>query len=535
MNCFAKFSIILLILTLNIPSAWATPTAQQAFPSPHITQQGNQVTLSWTLPQAVQMNAHALHINADHQPIQPHVTAKTLKKDGQPMYVGFIQATLNTPPHTQQLSVYFQGCHQSGLCYPPQHRTLRLAENTPSGLWHGLGLLLIAGLFLAFTPCALPIAPIAMASICTRKQAGSWQSACSFLLGLTLSYAMLGASIYWLGLQLQLLTQTPWLLISAAVTTLLFGFALLDLVPSVTQRVYQLIQACLPKQQRSQHFHTSVMGAVTMLIATPCVAPPMLAALAWASHTQQFWPATLGVAAMGFGLGFPASCAAVLGYRLSYQNAAHALIQPLLGLLLLTLGLVFLDRVLSFHWILTFTGLWAATAIWFTWHYTKRRIFLHKIIILSTVTLCASWLYSLNSTHQQAALPSHHTLHYLSQWKQTQQTDHTTPKVIYFHANWCPTCRTIQTQVLGAPKLKKTLKKLIFLDVDLTHLTLDARSLMQHFSVIAPPTLIILNSQNHLEYKFEGDITVKNLTQALMRTIAAPKNKPNPSLTAHLK
>ena len=526
MNYSVKFNIICLplVLALNFSSAWAIPTAQQAFPSPQIAQQGEKVTLSWTLPQAVRMNVRSLHIDADHQPIQSHVTAKILKTKGQPMYVGFIQATLTPPPHTQQLSIYFQGCHQSGLCYPPQQHTVNLSTNAPSGLWHSLGLLLIAGLLLAFTPCALPIAPIAMASICTRKQAGSWQSACSFLLGLTLAYAALGASIYWLGLQLQLLTQTPWLLISAAVMTVLFGFALLDLVPSVTQRLYQLIQACLPKQKRSQHFHTSVMGAVTMLIATPCVAPPMLAALTWASHTQQFWPATLGVAAMGFGLGFPASCAAVLGYRLSYHNAAHALIQPLLGLLLLTLSLVFLDRVLSFHWMLTFTSLWAVIAIWFTLHHSKQRNFLHKTLIGCVVMLCASWLYTLNRTHQQAVLPLHHTLHHLSQWQHPKHPHQITPKLIYFHANWCSTCRTIQTHVLGHPQLKHMLKKWMFLDVDLTHLTPDTTALMKHFGVIAPPTLIVLNAHNHLEHKFEGDITVQSLIQALTRTISPSKH-----------
>src|SRR5690606_21395083 len=104
-----------------------------------------------------------------------------------------------------------------------------------AGWFQIVGLSLLLGLLLAYTPCVLPMAPILMAIIAGKAGQGNALSrgrgftlAAVFVLGMSLVYTLLGVVAGLLGAGLMIWLQTPWVLITFAVLLAILALAMFD-------------------------------------------------------------------------------------------------------------------------------------------------------------------------------------------------------------------------------------------------------------------------------------------------------------------
>lgn len=235
---------------------------------------------------------------------------------------------------TLRLTVGFMGCQENGVCYPPLKRelTIELAdapanadamtETGPSpggttaganraadgiGLFAALGLALLGGLILNLMPCVLPILSLKALGLAGsgESQAKARSHALWYTAGVVLSFAALGGLALALreaGLALGWGFQLQQPAVVGGLALLMFAVGLsLSGVFNLGGGLANVGGALTQKSGPAGDFFTGVLAVV---VAAPCTAPFMGAALAYAFAASPV--VAIGVfVALGLGLALP--------------------------------------------------------------------------------------------------------------------------------------------------------------------------------------------------------------------------------------
>ena len=241
------------------------------------------------------------------------------------------------------LQVTYQGCAEAGLCYPPITRTLLLqlpstggpgaaSQNNPSqngpsagyvseqdrlaalirsgNMLGVLGTFFGLGLLLAFTPCVLPMVPIlsgliagAGANVSTAR---AFSLSLVYVLGMAVTYTATGAAFAAAGQQVQAAFQQPWIIVAFAALFVAMSLSMFGLYTLQMPAFVQTRLAELSNRQRAGHFGgVAIMGALSALIVTTCVAPPLVATLAVIGQSGDIARGAAALFAMSLGMGAP--------------------------------------------------------------------------------------------------------------------------------------------------------------------------------------------------------------------------------------
>ncbi len=317
----------------------------------------------------------------------------------QEVYRDSVDATFSVPPSdakSVEIKVTYQGCADAGLCYPPETKTLTVSlEDAPetyappsSGVESAgyvseqdsyaekikngnLALVLLsffgAGLLLAFTPCVLPMVPILSGIIAgsgehvtTRR---SFMLSVSYVLGMAFTYTAAGiaAGAIGQGFNLQATFNQPWII---TVFSLLFVVLAASMLGLFTIEMPGFIQTRLSsksnEQQAGTYIGVGVMGALSALIVSACVAPPLIAALTVISQTGDVVRGGAALFVMSLGMGTPLLLVgASAGKLLPKAGAWMDLVKNLFGVLFLAVAAWMLSRIVPGWAVLL---LWAVPA-----------------------------------------------------------------------------------------------------------------------------------------------------------------------------
>lgn len=236
-----------------------------------------------------------------------------------------------------ELKLEYQGCADAGLCYPPQKKTLlvdpanalvveQVATSTSgtaapqttettappqstasdsNWLWQAILFALLGGVILNLMPCVFPVLSIKVMSLAAADRSRLAIHGWAYTLGIvacfvTFAIALLlarkgGEAIGW-GFQL----QSPGLIAALAYLFFVMGLSMSGLVNFGTSFM-GAGQSLTQQSGLSGSFFTGVLAAV---VASPCTAPFMGAALGFAL-TQPAYVCLAIFAALGFGMAVP--------------------------------------------------------------------------------------------------------------------------------------------------------------------------------------------------------------------------------------
>jgi thiol:disulfide interchange protein DsbD len=273
----------------------------------------------------------------------------------------------------------FQGCKDNSICYPPGEQTMPIVlpatsefpaatANAPAvgpvseqdqwaariikGSWLSLlGWFFVAGLALSLTPCVLPMVPI-LSSIIAGQGAVSTRRgfllSLSYVLGMAATYTGAGALAALAGGQIQALFQKPWIItlfagLFGVLALSMFGLFELQMPTALQTRLANMAN----KQKAGTFLGTAVIGALTALIVTTCVAPPLVGALAVIGQTGDVARGSAALFALSIGMGSPllvvgASAGQLLPRVGPWMNTVKAAF----GVLMLGMAIWMMQRVL---------------------------------------------------------------------------------------------------------------------------------------------------------------------------------------------
>lgn len=145
-----------------------------------------------------------------------------------------------------------------------------------------------AGLVTSLTPCIYPMIPITAgilsgASVGQQSRARTARLTVAYVTGLALFYAILGLIAGLSGSLFGTVSASPWARLAIGNLLLVFGLAMLDVIPMVAPERLMRWAGSLSGGSYPAVF---LLGATSGIVAAPCGAPAFAAVLTWVASTR---------------------------------------------------------------------------------------------------------------------------------------------------------------------------------------------------------------------------------------------------------
>ncbi|STX29531.1 thiol:disulfide interchange protein DsbD [Legionella beliardensis] len=522
----------------------------------------NQFLVKWTIKPGYFLYSDRININVpDDSNIQlgplslpPALTKKDLQGKAYTVYRNELSlpiAVLGKEPGEALVTLHYQGCADDGFCYPPQTKQIKLAiakdlslsnvelfqDNTVMSeesantttdeptldsifLNHNLPMIFLIffgfGLLLSFTPCILPMVPVLSGIIVGHSQTMStgkaFRLSLSYVLSMSVTYALVGAAVSLLGSNLQIIMQSPWAislfsLLFVILSLSMFGFFELKLPVSWQAKLAQLNR----RQESGHYLSAAVMGCLSTLILSPCVTAPLIGVLGYIASSGNVVLGSFSLFFLSLGMGTPLILIGTSAGRW-LPKAGHWMnaVKSFFGVLLLGVAIYLLSRILPgalsmacWAALLIFSGIYLGALVRATSNYDK---FCQGMgIILLVYGLFVLLGASMGETNPLQPLAhwsdkEHETLAYqpvktVAEVEQAIASAQGKPVILDFYADWCVTCQYIEANVLKNPEVKTRLKDFVVLRADVTANNEANQALLRKYQVVAPPTFLFFNKE----------------------------------------
>jgi thiol:disulfide interchange protein DsbD len=483
---------------------------------------------------------------------------------------------------TLPLEVTYQGCAEAGLCYPPIRKQVSVAlapvgapqataaEGSTRGaaarseqdsiadrvrtgnLLGVLAFFFVTGLGLAFTPCVLPMIPILSGIIVgaggTQRSVSrghAFSLSLAYVLGMAFTYTVAGALFALAGQQAQAFFQKPWMiLLFAALFAWLalgmFGVYTLQMPIAIQNRLSMLSN----RQKQGTLVGSALMGALSSLIVTACVAPALVGALAVIGRGGDVLRGASALFAMSLGMGVPllvvgASAGQLLPKAGRWMDAVKAAF----GVILLGVAVWMLGRLLPGPATL---ALWAMLA--FVSGYcllilggrdvrggadAVRRGLGALAVVYGVLMLIGALAGRSDPLQPLAGLgagagnaPAAHLsftrIKTVAELEQRVAAARAAgrPVMLDFYADWCVSCKEMERYTFTDAGVQAELARAVLLQADVTANDDADRALLQRFGILGPPTIVFFGAdgQERSQYRVVGfkpaDEFRAHLTQA---------------------
>jgi len=475
-----------------------------------------------------------------------------------------------------EITAGFQGCKDASICYPPGEQFMSLvlpatsefpapsaaggelvseqdqwAARIVNGSWPELlGWFYLGGLLLSFTPCVLPMVPILSSIIAgqgTVSASRGFALSVCYVLGMAFTYTILGMLSAVAGKQLQAGLQEPWILTAFAGVFVVLALGLFGAFQFQMPTAIQTRLSNLANQQKAGTFAgTAVIGALTSLILTTCVAPVLIGALVVIGQTGDVARGGGALFAMSIGMGSPLlAVGASAGYLLPKAGPWMNTIKAAFGVIMLGVAIYLLGRFLPatptlFLWALLvfFTGIFIGALDPLPANPTVGRRFIKGIGAL--VCLYGALLFigalagggaSVLDPIPRAALTQSgggpvaatapalefreiETVAALDAALMEARTGGQ-PVMLDFTADWCISCKEMEEYTFPDPTVVSALKPFLLLRADVTDNTDDDQALLQRFRSFGPPTIAFFDRSGfeRANYKLVGFVPAEKFTE----------------------
>ncbi len=421
----------------------------------------------------------------------------------------------------------------------------------------GMGTVIItfflAGLGLALTPCVLPMVPILSNLIVGMKPkpgpVKSFFLSLTYVLAMAVTYALAGVAAGLSGANLQAALQHPAVITVMVLLFLVFAAAMFDWITVQMPAGIQNRLNSFNQKQSSGHFvGVGVMGVVSALVVGPCVAAPLAGALLYISQTGDPYTGGLALLALGLGMGVPLLAVGTSAGKLVPKAGAWMnRVKYGFGFLMLYMAIWMLDRIapsatLTLVMLVTLTGgllFWQAHR----WAPPVESIFGRAIVYVTailmtgySVALLISMLAgqpSLISPLKSAVavtggvqqvqakpFPKVQSEQVAGLVEQAQQLNK--PVLIDFYADWCVSCKELDSFVFPDPQVRAALKDYVVIKVDVTGNSQMDKDLLAKYELVGPPGLLFIDRKGNwlMQSTIVGVPTPEQFAQVLQAVSA---------------
>ncbi|MFD2436834.1 thioredoxin family protein [Modicisalibacter luteus] len=287
------------------------------------------------------------------------------------------------------------------------------------------------------------------------------------------------------------------------------------------------------------------MGVLSALLVGPCMTAPLAGALLYIADTGD---ALLGGAALlmlGLGMGTPLLLVGALGARLLPRPGPWMVrVKALFGFVLLGMAIWFLARVVPGPIELGLWGTWllgVAVALWYASHKATPAVG-HPMIktvglavgIWGAAMLLGAAGGSTNPFRPLADLQAGSVVQgaaeqdFMARFDKVENLASLNRRIeqasqqgqwtlVDVYAEWCVSCKVIENEVFGNPRVQARLETMQLLRPDVTANDATDRELLDAYGILGPPTLMLFGPEGkeRRAQRIVGEITSEAFLERL--------------------
>jgi thiol:disulfide interchange protein DsbD len=381
-----------------------------------------------------------------------------------------------------------------------------------------------AGFLTALSPCVYPLIPVALAIMGTRRDENHVHGffvALSYVGGMCLVYAALGALFASIGMMLGGIMQSPWVLMvigSFFVLMALSLFGVFDVV--IPQQLLTKLSHVGGKGKRGAF----LMGMVAGVLAAPCTGPVLGFILTLIASDHDIVQGVCLMVAFSVGMGMPFL---VLGTffsmlsRIPKSGPWMDCIKNFFGAIILGTALYYfslaLPSIFDFLHIMRRAGAVGIVAIFMValclLAYSSKKsraryLMMHAlgailagVSVASLLTFDDARIVVKSATDEQLTwhviddqIPDVHAFERLLDDARQQNR----AVLIDFYADWCVACKQLDAMTFKNDSVKNALARFMLIRIDATKSTATINDLENRFRVVGLPTVVMIERDGKL-------------------------------------
>jgi thiol:disulfide interchange protein DsbD len=363
----------------------------------------------------------------------------------------------------------------------------------------------------------------------------------TYVLGMAVTNTLAGVAAAAAGSQVQALFQQTWVIVLFAGLFVVLALSMFGLFTIQMPSAIQTRLMDVSNRQRAGTFGgVAVMGALSALIVTACVAPPLFAALAVIGQTGDVVRGGSALFCMSLGMGAPLVLVGTSAGRLLPRAGAWMdTVKRLFGVLMLAVAAWMLARI---------TPGWATLLLWavpallgaaillrevrarggFGWtgRAAGAALGLYGLALLAGAGLGGS--DPLAPIPQLAGQKQHLEFRRIKSVADLEREVEAAaaqgrPVMLDFYADWCVSCKEMERYTFTDEAVQRALSDAVLLQADVTANDDADQALLRHFGIFGPPTIAFYGAdgEERSSYRVVGYMPAAEFERIVREAIAA--------------
>ena len=420
-------------------------------------------------------------------------------------------------PTDQKIRIDFQGCSEKGLCYPPSTHIINMdgqsninyLSETDSFVetLNDRNFLIIlisfflAGLLLSLTPCVLPMVPILSSIVISSNKDHAIRYTLSYVAGVSATYIIFGIVASITGSFLSSSLQNIYFLLFNGFLFLIFALAMFDIFHfNISENNF--LSNLLNKINKKNIIHIFFLGLFSALILSPCVAPPLAAAILYISQANDMLLGGLSLFIMSIGMSVPLLLIGFSANRfLPKPGIWMVKVKKLIGFVLIGMSIYIIRPLLDEDVFYLLLNTLLTITIFYYLFFTENKIATLKIVLILGLlfSVCFNIYHTKNYIDKDINLSSNEKPEFIAitsvdQLNNIIASNKGKPIMLDFYADWCVACLEFEKFTFTDKEVNALMKQYILLKADVTGNNVNDKALMKEFNIFGPPAILFFDN-----------------------------------------